>query len=202
MPKAERAVEGRRGGRKKKLTGEEKLWFRIAERIGCSVQRARAETTATEFLRWQRHLEEEWDEKSRLEYVMARVAYEVWCLPFRVWGKEPPEKELEDFLPKFTITNGPQKTSTTSTLPATRTDDDTDEDDKVHTQAYSNQQKAAWLACLGGEFKTGTKEDSAKRMAEAQQRLAQKKLLKKERKTTLQEKTSSNRVIRPTVKGE
>lgn len=69
-----------------------------------SIQRAKAETTSTEFLLWQEYLLEQPNEFNPQFWYLASIAYEIFCLPFRVWGKEPPKNlGIKDWLLKFVV---------------------------------------------------------------------------------------------------
>lgn len=89
-----------RGGGKKRLKGEELTWFRIATRTGCTVQRAKAETTATEFLKWEKFIEDEANDFHRQDWFFARVCYELYLLRLS-WTGGKVELKPEDYLIKF-----------------------------------------------------------------------------------------------------
>lgn len=60
-------------------------------------------TTATGRLRWLSLFEREMNEKRTDHYYFASIVSEIACLPFRVWGKEPPEelRDIKTFLLTF-----------------------------------------------------------------------------------------------------
>lgn len=62
------------------------------------------QTTATGFCRWLYLFEQEANDRKTDHYYLASLCSEIACLPFLVWGKEPP-KELRD-LKTFLLTFG------------------------------------------------------------------------------------------------
>ena len=88
------------GVSKKLLTGDEELWHAIAQRTGCSVSRAKAETTSTQFLRWRLIIDREWNQHTKLDHYMAQVCLLLHELRFILGGRS--ERKLEDFFMKFT----------------------------------------------------------------------------------------------------
>lgn len=79
------------------------MWAKIAERTGKSIDEVRQSTSATGFWRWQAVFEGELNERRPEFFYLAQLASEIACLPFLVWGKEPPEglRDLEKWLLKF-----------------------------------------------------------------------------------------------------
>jgi len=76
------------------------LWFEIAKRTGCSVQRAKAETTSTEFLMWQSVIKDEANAFHREDWFYAQLCYQIYLLRLSFSGGQNKLK-LEDFLIKF-----------------------------------------------------------------------------------------------------
>ena len=77
--------------------------MRIAERVGMTPAQVRRQTTATEFWRWMARFEEEVNEPRPEHFYLAQVASELACVPFLVWGKEPPAayRDLKTWMLKF-----------------------------------------------------------------------------------------------------
>lgn len=69
--------------------------MQVCERTGQDEFRAKATTTATGFWRWVARFEEEVNDRKAEHFYLAQIASELACVPWLVWGKEPP-KELRD----------------------------------------------------------------------------------------------------------
>lgn len=84
------------------MTQDEAVWFKIAGRTGCSVSRAMAETTISQFHKWKYIFEEENAGRTDDLFLwhLAQIAREVSCVPARVWGKNP-RIETKEFLMKL-----------------------------------------------------------------------------------------------------
>lgn len=79
----------------------------IAERQGMSLPEAKATTTATGFWRWVARFEEEANEKKVEHFYYAQLTSAITCLPFYVWGKQPPRDLLD--LDNYLLGFGPAK---------------------------------------------------------------------------------------------
>lgn len=79
-------------------------WFELASHLGMSVQRAKHETTSSEFVKWiwflSKKKEEEITIPSKLDWYLARIAYEVASIP-RMFSKNKRRIPLEKFILKF-----------------------------------------------------------------------------------------------------
>lgn len=95
----------RRGARegKKSLTGDLEVWYRIAVRLNKFPTEVIANTTATGYIRWQTLFEKEVNEPKPEHYYLAALNSTLECIPFLVWGKEPPKelREIKTFMLKF-----------------------------------------------------------------------------------------------------
>ena len=67
-----------------------------------SVQRAKAETTSTQFLKWEKFFEEEINEFHREDWFFAQLCFQIYLLRL-TWGGGKVELTPEDFLMKFSI---------------------------------------------------------------------------------------------------
>lgn len=63
------------------------------------MERAKAETTSTQFLRWRLIIEREWNQHTKLDHYLAQIAMLVYELRFILGGKS--EHKLEDFFISF-----------------------------------------------------------------------------------------------------
>lgn len=79
-------------------------WFELASHLGMPVQRVKSETTSTEFIKWIHFLgkkkEEEITIPSKLDWYLARIAYEVANIP-KMFSKNKRRVPLEKFILKF-----------------------------------------------------------------------------------------------------
>jgi len=73
------------------------LWYKLASRLGMSLQRCMRETTSSEFVGWQEYLRAEENETQREHYYLAQIAAEVR----RGISKKPKSIKLEQFLLRF-----------------------------------------------------------------------------------------------------
>lgn len=72
-------------------------WFRLAAKLGKTVQEVQGGTTSTEFVEWCRFMEIEVNEFHREDYFLAQVAAE----SRRAVSKHPRQVRVEDFLLRF-----------------------------------------------------------------------------------------------------
>jgi hypothetical protein len=97
--------DGRRlaGEGKKLVTGEEEVWFQIAEAQGRSVQETKQATTTSEFVRWEAYFEKKVNAFHRDDYFFAQIAYEIYVLRLKFAGLFTGEnvREFKDFLVKY-----------------------------------------------------------------------------------------------------
>lgn len=84
------------------MTADDRVWFKIARKTGCSVTRAMNETTVTQFEQWKTLFEEENAGQSDdlLLWHLAQIAREAALIPVRVWGKSP-RIETKEFMMKL-----------------------------------------------------------------------------------------------------
>lgn len=93
---------------------EDRLWHKIAGRIGMPVWKVKRETSATDFLRWKYTFDEEWTTHEKWEYYAAEILYRLHLI-WLSWITKPPEelknKAPKDFFLKFTFneTTGARK---------------------------------------------------------------------------------------------
>lgn len=82
------------------MKGERLAWFRLALKLGQSVQRTRKETTSSEFVDWMVFFDimvKEEDKRTKHEeYYLAQIAFEVYNS-----FAEKRKGKIEDFLIKF-----------------------------------------------------------------------------------------------------
>lgn len=74
------------------------MWFRLAARLGMSLQRCQQETTSTEFMEWQAFLDMEPNMFNATHDYLAQIAAEV----HRTRVRTPRNVKLEDKRLKFT----------------------------------------------------------------------------------------------------
>lgn len=73
------------------------MWYKLASRLGMSLQRCMRETTSSEFVGWQEYFEAEENETKQEHYYLAQIAAEVR----RGISKKPKSIKTEQFLLKF-----------------------------------------------------------------------------------------------------
>lgn len=75
----------------------------IAERTGQSEVEAKQKTTATGFWRWMARFDEEYDRPKPDHFYYAMLTSAIECLPYRVWGKQPPDelRKISNFMLEF-----------------------------------------------------------------------------------------------------
>lgn len=89
------------------MKGEEKLWFRLAKKIGgTTVEELKARMLHTEFIRWVKEMQDEDDERDAKDWQIAVVAFEVYLLRHVVshlFAKSIPKPKhgVKDFLIRF-----------------------------------------------------------------------------------------------------
>lgn len=76
------------------------MWFQLAAKLGMSVQRAKAETTSTEFLLWQKRLADEANDFHRWDSYLAEICFQIYLLRKSFSGGKV-ELSAKDFLMKF-----------------------------------------------------------------------------------------------------
>lgn len=105
MSQNERDGRSLAGEGKKLVTGEEELWFQIAEAIGCTPDEAKHVTTASGFVRWQAYFAKKVNRFHREDSFFAQIAFEVYLLRKAWCGLFPGEKprEFDDFLHEFKL---------------------------------------------------------------------------------------------------
>jgi hypothetical protein len=80
------------------------VWHEIVEHTGNrSVAEAKEAVSATEYLRWTTHFENKARERRADHWYWAQLASELACIPYMVWGKQPPAvlRDIRTFLLKF-----------------------------------------------------------------------------------------------------
>jgi len=81
----------------KRVTGERKLWFRLASHLGKSLQEVQDQTTSTEFVQWNRYLDDDVNAFHREDHYMAQIAAEVR----RGHDKHPEKVMITDHILEF-----------------------------------------------------------------------------------------------------
>ena len=115
--------------------------MRLCGHIGCSLFKAKSETTVDEFLLWWAWFDEQWVEHTKEDWYNAYLMWEVFETPFRVWGKSSGKKP-EDFLLKFTV--GESR--------------DSAQPDQKELERRAKESKAVWTGFLGAIKETKDKE--------------------------------------------
>ncbi len=79
------------------------MWHQIACDIGAPVVELKERMPVTEFQRWRLYYNNlDYEKRHRDDWHWAALIFEVWKLPYRVWGKEPPNDiTLNRFLLNF-----------------------------------------------------------------------------------------------------
>lgn len=129
--------------------------MRLAKSIGCSVQRAKAETSISEFIDWMIFEEEEVNAFRPLFWYLAMLAKHVYDLPSRFWTGKPSELKVKDFLMEFKAED-----------PGKRPEEMTESERLAHMQ----QSKAAWGTLAAGLKRAATeaaKEKEKRKKVEA-----------------------------------
>ena len=107
------------------MTGERRLWYRLASHLGKTLQEVQDGTTSSEFAEWVQFLEEEMNVLTRTDYYLAQIAAEVR----RVVVRNPKSVKIEDMILKFQI-RGEGK-------------------ERVPPEEVLRKSKAFWLGSLG-----------------------------------------------------
>lgn len=173
------------------MTGDEEVWFEIAERLCMAVSDAKHRVTATEFLRWQEKFHREWNRHTKQDNFLAQVAYEVYLMRyyFATWAgvKDSSPAKFEEFLIKFSFDGKPteeQKETVTEFEQET-----TEHLEAIQSQA--NLSKTAWLVASGMDGAgrpLGDKRIPAKQREVLERRTSGKKKVKKESSLTPERK--------------
>jgi hypothetical protein len=58
--------------------------------------------SAREFFKYRKLIDEEWNEETKLDHYLAAIAWEVHCIPYRIFGGKPSVK-FRDFFMKFKV---------------------------------------------------------------------------------------------------
>ena len=155
MPGVERPRRREERGRgKKRLTGEELTWFRIAAKTGTSVRRAKAEHTNSDFLKWEKYLDDEANEFHREDWNFAQVCFQLYLLRLSWTGGEVKLK-LEDFIPKFVKAGSPKArdpvppSPIAADPPAKKIQEMTDEEIAAEKVRISRQEAAIFFGAFG-----------------------------------------------------
>lgn len=106
------------------------------------------ETTYVDFLRLCKILEEEQLTNDKRDWYDAQTCYELFCLPYRVWGKQPPTTVgIKSFLLSFKMAE--QEPKILNAAPG----DEVDEEKYLQeVENYSRVQMAMWGAVTGAGF--------------------------------------------------
>lgn len=84
------------------MTEEEAGWLRLSLRLHKTPAEVMHQVTWVDFIRYQKLFEDEVNEPDKRDWYDAQTAYEIHCIPYRVWGKSPPTGlSLKSFLMKF-----------------------------------------------------------------------------------------------------
>jgi hypothetical protein len=84
------------------MTGEERAWLELSLRLHKTPAEVMHQVTWVDFLRYQKIFEEEINLPTKDDWYAAQIAYELFCVSFRVWGKHPPTHiTVKNFLMKF-----------------------------------------------------------------------------------------------------
>ena len=113
-----------------------------------SVQRAKAETTSTQFLKWEKFFEEEINEFHREDWFFAQLCFQIYLLRLS-WGGGKVELTPEDFLMKFSISRKEK--------PKVKNIEEMSEEEiAAEKERIAKQEMGSWFAALGmsetGEF--------------------------------------------------
>jgi len=101
MRDVERPQPHREGTGKKSLTGEEEVWYLVAERLGMSVDEAKSKIGPTEFYRWQERMDREPNEFHWLKWSLAAIRFEISELPYILFGGKGTGRTIKDMLLTF-----------------------------------------------------------------------------------------------------
>ncbi len=176
------------------MTGEELVWYKIADRLKMSPSEAKAKHSLTHFRRWQQFFEQEVNDFHREDHITARVAYEVYqlraalCAIFKV---KLPEKEVIDFITKFEFKQ------------EVNLEVMTDEVREEKLKDFCKASQAKWFGSLGLDSAgKPVKGDNGKppqphQPANAEEGTSNVKITTKTPQTPAQQKIRGNRVIRP-----
>lgn len=133
------------------MTGERHIWYKIADRKGCSISEAMSTTLATEFWGWIVFYEKEYNDKKIEHWYLAQVACEINRLIFAMCAKEGDKNQrpnIKDFLLEFS-------------KPEILTEEQLLEKEEASKQWQLDNAKRAWFAMLGigkdGQAKKGKK---------------------------------------------
>lgn len=126
------------------MTAEEEMWLRLCLRLHKTPSEAREQITHIDFLRFWHIIQKEQDESDKRDWYDAQTAYQMWCVPFMVWGKTPPATvTIKNFLLKFTAGDGGGK-------PETRMDDTArTESEELAKEIAVKTDMAMWAGALG-----------------------------------------------------
>lgn len=103
------------------------------------------ETSYVDFLRLCKILEEEQLAHDKRDWYDAQTCYELFCLPYRVWGKTPPATvHIKSFLMTFKMAE--QEVKILNAAPGDEVDE---EKYREEVEAYSRVQMAMWGAMTG-----------------------------------------------------
>ena len=75
------------------------LWFHLASHLHLSVRRTKAETSSTEFVKWQEYFKQEPNFFQKQDYYLARIAFEI--VRMNVDKKYAGKVKFEDFIIDF-----------------------------------------------------------------------------------------------------
>lgn len=76
------------------------MWFRLADRLKMSVNRCKAETTSSQFVKWNQYIKDDVNNFHREDWLAAQVCFFIRLIPNLMFGGKIDYK-VEDFLVKF-----------------------------------------------------------------------------------------------------
>lgn len=116
-------------------SGEERTWFRIAEKLGMSVSEAKRKITSSEFVRWRIHMDMCLNEDTKLDDYLQQICHMLDLVRLSFGGGTPLDPD------KFKLKYEPQKNET----PKEKT--------KETKEEYTARSKSSWFSFLTGSSK-------------------------------------------------
>lgn len=121
------------------------MWLLVGAELGLTYSEVKA-LPYSEFLRWCAYFEKKMGHTTWVEHLLARVAYEVYCIRFSLGGAGNDQKSLKDFMPpKGEIEERTKEDPPKEAKAITKTKRDIEELKK----ARAEQSKAAWFGAFG-----------------------------------------------------
>jgi hypothetical protein len=156
MPPNQRVRQGAGCPRKKRLEEdeEERLWHKIAVRLGKTITEAKAGITVSEFYRWVAFFELEANDFNPLSWHLAAVAFQIALIRYSLIGKKP-DFSIKDLVLKFRTANEDEPDTKFMDEEADEFFEDKDEDKpepkkkKDLAELESQKSMALWFGICG-----------------------------------------------------